>query len=131
VIGGRVVVVVVLVDEVGNHLFGGHDTARGVLRRGRRARNAVAAAIVWPRRFRTGLGRRRLGQLDQPRRTGRVGRLVPDDRNLAGELGDGDGVGIGTAAMAPAAAGDRRRPDVSVARQQLGHRDRPGAAGLL
>jgi len=57
------------------------------------------------------------------------GLLVgPDDRNLAGEFGDGDGVGV--AATATTATADRRRPDRSVAGQQLRNRDGTGVLAI-
>ena len=52
--------------------------------------------------------------------------VLPDDRDLAGQLGDGDGVGVAAAPPAPAA--DRRGTDRAVLRQQLRDRDRSGAA---
>ncbi len=52
--------------------------------------------------------------------------LVPDDRDLTGQLGDGDGVAVATAPPAPAA--DGRGTDRAVPRQQLRDRDRSCAA---
>ena len=52
-----------------------------------------------------------------------------DDRDLAGQLGDGDGIAV--AAPAAPATADRRRADGSVLRQQLGDRDRPAWVSRL
>src|SRR6185312_3760032 len=52
--------------------------------------------------------------------------LVPDERDLTGQLGDRDGVAVATAPPAPAA--DGRGTDRAVPRQQLRDRDRSCAA---
>ena len=94
--------------------FGGVDLAVG-RRRGLSVRSGCGV----------GLGGRRLVD----RRRGRFRLVRPDDWDLAGQFGDGDGVGVTPPTAAPAA--DRRRADRAVLGQQLGHRDRPGAAVVI